>query len=165
MSDYRRAFLEGGTFFFTVVTYQRCPIFTEESSVNLLRQCFKTTMAKYPFTINAIVVLPDHLHTIWTLPDGESDFSTRWKIVKAAFSQHYSGFRVKDISKSMIKKNEKGIWQRRFWEHTIRSEEDYHQHCDYIHYNPVKHGLVSSPVSWKYSSFKDFAKKGHSCPK
>lgn len=160
MSDYRRVFLKGGTFFFTVVTYQRFPIFVEESSINLLGQCFQTVMTTHPFTIDAIVILPDHLHTIWTLPDGESDYSTRWKLIKGAFSRFYSGLKVKDVSESMIVKNEKGIWQRRFWEHAIRDEEDYNRHCDYIHYNPVKHGLVSSPIDWKHSSFKDFVQEG-----
>jgi putative transposase len=160
MPDYRRAFLNGGTFFFTVVTYKRYPIFKEEPAVNLLRWCFQTTMATHPFKVAAIVILPDHLHTIWTLPDNESDFSTRWKLIKGTFSRHYSGFKPKDISESMLGKNEKGIWQRRFWEHAIRDQEDFNRHCDYIHYNPVKHGLVNSPMEWKYSSFRNLVEKG-----
>jgi putative transposase len=117
-------------------------------------------MVAHPFAIDAMVVLPDHLHTIWTLPEGDSDFSSRWKMVKGAFSRRYSEDRTGDISESMCQKHEKGIWQRRFWEHAIRDEEDFNRHCDYIHYNPVKHRLVSSPVEWKYSSFGDLVKKG-----
>jgi len=160
MPNYRRAFIKGGTFFFTVVTYGRYPIFKEEPSINLLLKCFETTMVAHPFTIDAVVVLPDHLHTIWTLPEGDSDFSTRWKMVKGAFSRRYSGDRTGDISESMYQKHEKGIWQRRFWEHVIRDEADFNRHCDYIHYNPVKHGLVSSPADWKYSSFGHLVEKG-----
>lgn len=160
MPEYRRAFLKGGTFFFTVVSRKREPLFTSETNVNLLKKCFQTTMVAHPFQIEAIVILPDHLHTIWTLPDEDSDFSMRWRLIKGNFSRHYYGFNKEDISKSILKKNERGIWQRRFWEHTIRDEDDFNRHCDYIHYNPVKHGLVSSPSEWKYSSFMNFVRKG-----
>lgn len=160
MSDYIRNFLDGGTFFFTVVTYMRYPIFSEGSTINLLRDCFKSVMQIHPFEIDAIAILPDHIHTIWTLPDSEADFSTRWKQIKGTFSRNYSGKKHSDISESMHKKGEKGIWQRRFWEHTVRNQEDFNKHCDYIHYNPVKHGLVASPGEWEYSSFNDFVSKG-----
>ena len=160
MSDYRRAILKGGTFFFTVVTYRRYPIFKEQQSIDLLRQCFKTTIVTHPFRVDAIVVLPDHLHTIWTLPDDEFDFSTRWKLIKGAFSRNYSGLKPKHVSDSMGAKGEQGIWQRRFWEHAIREQEDFNQHCDYIHYNPVKHGLANSPCEWKQSSFRRLVEKG-----
>ncbi|MBN1643811.1 MAG: transposase [Dehalococcoidales bacterium] len=160
MSNYRRAFLNGGTFFFTVVSYMRYPIFKEESAVRLLRDSFKNTMKIHPFRIDAIVIMPDHLHTIWTLPDDESDFSIRWKQIKGIFSRHYSGNKTENITASMISKNEKGIWQRRFWEHVIRNQEDFNKHCDYIHYNPVKHGLANSPREWKYSSFRQFVERG-----
>ncbi|HEX9897130.1 MAG TPA: transposase [Dehalococcoidales bacterium] len=159
MSNYRRAFLKGGTFFFTVVTYMRYPIFDEETSVRLLGNCFKSIMKTHPFRIDAIVIMPDHLHTIWTLPDEDSDFSTRWKQIKGTFSRHYSGNKSRDITGSIISKSEKGIWQRRFWEHVIRNQEDFNKHCDYIHYNPVKHGLVNSPLEWKLSSFRKFVEK------
>ncbi len=160
MPDYRRAYLKGGTFFFTVVSYKRCPILKEEAAIDLLWQCFQTTMATYPFRIDAIVILPDHLHTIWTLPGDDPDFSTRWKRIKATFSRHYQGYIIEDISESMRRKKEKGIWQRRFWEHMIRDQTDFNRHCDYIHYNPVKHGLVNSPLEWKHSSFRKFVEKG-----
>lgn len=146
MPDYRRAYLKGGTFFFTVVSYKRYPILKEEAAIDLLRQSFQITMATCPFRVDAIVILPDHLHTIWTLPDNDSDFSIRWKRIKANFSKDYQGCVVEDISESMRKKKEKGIWQRRFWEHAIRDQKDFNRYCDYIHYNPVKHGLVNSPL-------------------
>ncbi len=145
MPDYRRAYVKGGTFFFTVVTYGRFPLFQQESAVNLLRACFRQTMVTHPFDIDAWVILPEHLHTIWTLPENDSDFSVRWKNIKASFSRQYKGYVAGNASQSMLKKGERGIWQRRFWEHTIRDEADYEKHCDYIHYNPVKHGLVSTP--------------------
>ena len=160
MSNYRRSFLKGCTFFFTVVTFKRYPIFEHESSIVLLRTCIKSTMIKYPFRIDAIVILPDHLHTIWTLPDGESDFSTRWKLIKSTFSHQYTGAKAEIDSASINRKHEKGIWQRRFWEHQIRDQEDFNRHCDYIYFNPVKHGMVVSPAEWEYSSFKSYAAKG-----
>lgn len=160
MPDYRRAYLKGGTFFFTAVSYKRHPIFKEETAIDLLRQCLQTTMAIYPFRVNAIVILSDHLHTIWTLPIDDPDFSTRWKRIKATFSRYYRGCTIEDISESMRRKKEKGIWQRRFWEHMIRDQADFNRHCDYIHYNPVKHGLVNSPLEWKHSSFRRFVEKG-----
>jgi len=160
MPDYRRAYLKGGTFFFTAVSYKRHPIFKEEAAIDLLRQSFRTTMSAYPFRIDAIVVLPDHLHTIWTLPENDFDFSIRWKRIKAAFSRRYRGSIVEDVSESIHRKKEKGVWQRRFWEHVIRDQADFERHCDYIHYNPVKHGLVNSPREWKYSSFRRFVDKG-----
>ncbi len=107
-----------------------------------------------------MVILPDHLHTIWTLPKNELDFSVRWKRIKGIFSRHYQGCSTEDISESIRRKKEKGIWQRRFWEHTIRDQPDFNRHCDYIHYNPVKHGLVNTPLEWKHSSFRKFVEKG-----
>ncbi len=160
MSDYRRAFLKGGTFFFTVVTYSRRPVFRHEASVGLLMQCLESVMETRPFRIDALVILPDHLHTIWTLPDDEFDFSTRWKLVKGTFTHRYSGREARHVPESMLKKGEKGVWQRRFWEHAIRDQEDFNRHCDYIHYNPVKHGLANAPAEWKHSSFSTFVDRG-----
>ncbi len=160
MPNYLRNFIKGGTFFFTVVTYMRYPIFEEDSAISLLTDCFNRVIKIYPFEVDAIAILPDHLHTIWTLPDGESDFSLRWKQIKSSFSRGYLGPRYQNLSESMYHKGEKGIWQRRFWEHTIRDQTDFNRHCDYIHYNPVKHGLTESPLQWKYSSFEKFVQKG-----
>ncbi len=160
MPNFRRYYLKGGTYFFTVVTFNRHPILKETTDINLLQQCFEIVNESLPFRIDALVILPDHLHTIWTLPDNDYDFSTRWKRIKAAFSK-----KVKDktpllLPESLALKKEKGIWQRRFWEHLIRDQEDFDKHCDYIHYNPVKHGLVKAPIEWKYSSFDQFVKRG-----
>jgi len=160
MPDYRRAWLRGGTFFFTVVTYKRYPIFEEEATVNLLNGCFQLVMDEYPYKMDAIVIIPDHLHCIWTLPSNDLDFSTRWKRIKATFTRGYAGGKAEVTSESMRKKKEAGVWQRRFWEHRIRDQEDFNRHCDYIHYNPVKHGLVSLPIEWKHSSFRKFVEKG-----
>ncbi len=160
MSDYLRTHLNGSTYFFTVVTYMRYPIFKEATSINLLKKCFQNVMKIHLFNLDAIVILPDHLHTIWTLPEDESDYSTRWKQIKGSFSRSYGGSNSRKITESMQKKGEKGIWQRRFWEHLIRNQEDFNRHCDYIHYNPVKHGLVNSPSEWEFSSLKKFVEKG-----
>jgi putative transposase len=160
MPDYHRVYVNGGTYFFTLITYMRYPIFKEETAIRLLKNCFQITMKKYLFYVDAIVIMPDHLHTIWTLPDGEFDFSVRWKQIKMTFSKRYSGNYSNKLTKSMINKKEKGIWQRRFWEHAIRSQEDFNKHCDYIHYNPVKHGLVNIPTEWEHSSFRKFVEKG-----
>ena len=112
--------------------------------------------------MEAVVILPDHLHTIWSMPEDDSDFSTRWRRIKEEFTKTYlanGGMEIQP-SESGKKKKERGIWQRRFWEHSIRDEQDFEQHLDYIHYNPVKHGLVKSPHDWPYSSFSKWVKKG-----
>ena len=109
----------------------------------------------------AFVDLFDHLHYIWALPENDFNFSIRWKHIKSDFTREYLRSRRIVVSESMRKKGEKGVWQRRFWEHLIRDQEDFNRHCDYIHYNPVKHGLVRSPVDWKHSSFLSFIKMGY----
>ena len=158
MANYRRLYVKGGTYFFTVVTQDRRHIFTEEKSTQMLRSAFKVVMDKNPFQVESIVVLPDHIHCIWTLPRDDHDFSKRWKGIKYRFSSNYkSSFATSD---SMKKKKEKGLWQRRFWEHLIRDQDDFNRHIDYIHYNPVKHKLARSAVDWPYSSFKQFMMQG-----
>ena len=160
MPEYRRAYAEGGTFFYTVVTYKRYPIFADEAAITRLQGCFRSVMFDLPYSTDAMVILPDHLHCIWTLPQGDADFSVRWKRIKAAFTRGYTGARRSSVSESMHTKNEGGVWQRRFWEHRIRDERDFNLHCDYIHYNPVKHGLASLPIEWKHSSFGEFVERG-----
>lgn len=158
MTNYRRLYEKGGTYFFTVVTQKRRPIFAKKENVQNLRDVFKKVMKNRPFKIEAIVILPDHIHCIWTLPKHDSDFSSRWKEIKYRFSMNYSGsFPASD---SMKKKKEKGLWQRRFWEHFIRDQEDFNHHVDYIHYNPVKHKLTMKAIDWPHSSFKRFMNKG-----
>lgn len=110
-------------------------------------------MQKHPYIIDAIVILPDHLHCLWTLPESDNDFPTRWRLIKTYFSRECETIVPENISLSKENKKERGIWQRRFWEHLIRDELDFKNHLEYIHYNPVKHGLVKAPKDWKYSSF------------
>ncbi len=110
-----------------------------------------------PFVMDACVILPEHLHCIWQLPDGDDDFSTRWRLIKSYFSRHLEC--DERISTSRMRKNERGIWQRRFWEQCIRNEDDYQRHLDYIHYNPVKHGYVKRSVDWPYPSFHLWLKR------
>ena len=153
--DYRRCYQPGGHYFFTVVTEQRQPLLIEH--IDRLRTAFHHGMERYPFTIEAIVVLPDHLHTLWRLPDGDADFSTRWMVIKRKFS---AGLKPGITNASKLHKREKGIWQRRFWEHHIRDEQDWQAHIDYIHYNPVKHGYCATPAEWPYSSFQRSVQQG-----
>ncbi len=152
MSNYRRAYLPGGIYFFTVVTLNRAPIFTDENRVEALRQAFRKVKATRPFEIDAMVILPEHLHCIWRMPEGDADYSSRWREIKKAASRR--------IGTATNARNERMVWQRRFWEHAIRDEEDWRRHVDYIHYNPVKHGLASSPGAWAWSSFGNALKKG-----
>lgn len=150
---YRRAKIAGGTYFFTLVTYQRQPFLTQSENIEQLRTAFRTIRAKHPFDIDAIVILPDHLHCLLTLPAEDFDYSTRWRLIKGHFSRHCQISPSQFVSPSRQKKQEKTIWQRRFWEHYIRNEEDFKRHFDYIHFNPVKHGLVDTVKDWEYSSF------------
>lgn len=152
MSDYRRVFIPGGCYFFTIVNYQRRPVFELPENVELLRTVFKRVLAEKPFKIDAIVILPDHCHCIWQLPGGDRDFSGRWREIKKCVSKNIGG--------EGKRPSEKDIWQRRFWEHLIRDENDWRRHMDYIHYNPVKHGLAPSPIDWPYSSFKKTVEAG-----
>ena len=135
-----------------MVTYQRQPLFTDPNHVELLRHAFRYAKARRPFQVVTIVVLPDHLHCLWQLPDGDSDFSNRWRIIKTAFSRY--------IPASLRRDGSKTLWQPRYWDHLIRDEDDFRRHLDYIHYNPVKHGLVTVPLEWPFSSFPRFVEKG-----
>jgi len=152
MSDYRRLYIPGGTYFFTLVAYRRQTIFADDARVELLRQAFREVKAKRSFDVLAAVILPDHLHCLWRLPEGDADFSTRWQMVKTNFSRH--------IPAKTRKNGAKTVWQPRFFDHCIRDEYDVHKHLDYIHYNPVKHGLVASPGDWPHSSFGRFVAQG-----
>ncbi len=166
--QYRRGRIEGGTYFFTVVTYQREKILCTPGNVALLRQVFTQVKERHPFKIDAFVLLPDHLHCIWTLPQGDADFSMRWRLIKTYFSRRCKlvGWveernpTTKLTTASRLRKKEQTIWQRRFWEHLIRDDEDFIQHVEYIHYNPTKHGLVKAPKDWAYSSFHRYVHDG-----
>ncbi len=157
--QYRRARKKGGTYFFTVVTHQRRKFLCELENVNLLRLVIKEVMNNHPFTIDAFVLLPDHLHCMWTLPGDDCDFSRRWRLIKGSFSRRCDS-RFKDgLSASRQLKKEQVIWQRRFWEHTIRDERDFTQHVEYIHFNPVKHGLTDMPKKMAVFEFPSLCKQ------
>lgn len=160
MPEYRRSFIPGGTFFFTVVTYNRIPILIDNDARRILRQAWLEFKGRFPFTTNAICLLPDHLHCIWTLPEGDANYSIRWKEIKRLFSKEYGRIFLTSthLTPSREKRKEAAIWQRRFWEHTIRDEGDYNRHLDYIHYNPVKHGLVDHVQDWQWSSFHRYVR-------
>lgn len=157
MPRYVRAFAPGGTFFFTVALLERDRKLLAER-IDDLRLAFREVRRERPFTIDAIVVLPDHLHCLWTLPPDDADFSTRWRRIKSIFSRSIE--RAERLSERRMHKHERGIWQRRFWEHLIRDERDFESHADYIHYNPVKHGHVTRALDWPHSSFHLYVKRG-----
>jgi putative transposase len=158
--EYRRAKITGGTYFFTLVTHHRRSFLCEDVSIDLLRESFRYVMQRHPFEIDAAVILPEHLHCIWTLPEGDSDYSMRWRLIKTFFSRRCGSDVKGQVSASRRHKKEQAVWQRRFWEHCIRDEQDWFRHVEYIHYNPVRHGLVKAPRDWKYSSFHRFVKEG-----
>jgi len=157
MPDYRRNRVEGGTYFVTLaVADRRSDLLVKE--VAALRASVSRANTLYPFSIDAWVVLPDHLHAVWTLPEGDCDFSTRWTLIKRGFSARVAAGESRSVSR--IAKGERGIWQRRFWEHTIHDEADFKRHLDYVHFNPVKHGFVSNAWDWPFSSFRRAVARG-----
>ena len=157
MPDYRRNFLPGGSYFFTVnLLERRRRLLTD--NIDLLRGSVRRVRRLYPFRIEAWVVLPDHLHCVWTLPPGDGDFAVRWRLIKLLFSKGLP--REERLSAVRQRRNERGIWQRRYWEHTLRDEKDFQAHVDYVHINPVKHGLVKRVADWPYSTFHRYVKTG-----
>lgn len=162
MPEYRRAFEPGGIFFFTVVSHQRRRFLRTPMARTLLRQAIREVMAAAPFEMTAIILLPDHLHAIWQLPDDDGDFSTRWGRIKKGFTDRWlrAGGGEETVTVSRRQHRERGVWQRRFWEHVIRDKADMIAHLDYIHYNPIKHGLATCPHAWPYSSFHRYVRQG-----
>lgn len=156
MSHYRRSFVPGGCFFFSVTLADRRSCLLVEE-VERLRQAYAVTHQSLPFLTQAVCILPDHLHAIWTLPAQDSDYARRWSLLKSSFSRALP--MAENRSRSKCVKREKGIWQRRYWEHQIKDEEDLQRHIDYIHYNPVKHGLVEQVGDWPYSSFHRYVQR------
>lgn len=157
MPDYRRVRVAGGCYFFTVALLDRRSDLLVRQ-VDLLREAVRAAKASRPFHIDAWVVLPDHMHCLWTLPEGDADYSGRWRDIKKRFSRALPRTEIVPVGRTG--RGERGIWQRRFWEHTIRDERDYVTHFDYIHLNPYKHGLVTSVRAWPYSSFHRYVKMG-----
>jgi putative transposase len=153
---YRRNRVEGGTYFFTVTLADRRSRLLVEHG-DLLREAFSIVRKQRPFTIVAISVMPEHIHAIWTLPEGDADYSGHWRAIKSRFTRSLSG---NGGALSRNRKGEHAVWQRRFWEHTIRDDEDLARHVAYIHYNPVKHGLVKQVKDWPLSSFHRFVREG-----
>jgi len=156
MSDYIRPQTSGATIFFTVNLANRSSDLLVRE-VDGLRDAFMRTISGRRFYIDAVVILPDHLHMVMTLPDGDSDYATRWRVIKARFSRGVNKGRVRG---SHVRRCERGVWQRRYWEHHIRDEADYHAHVEYCWKNPVKHGLVERPTDWPYSSIHRDIREG-----
>ncbi|WP_022949761.1 REP-associated tyrosine transposase [Methylohalobius crimeensis] len=154
---YRRADVAGGTYFFTVNLAERKRTLLVDH-VDVLRNVLREVKSRHPFHIDAMVILPDHLHVVWTLPEGDCDHPTRWMLIKTGFSRRIPAGEQRNQSR--MTKGERGIWQRRYWEHLIRNERDYGRHEDYIHYNPVKHGYVKRVMDWPYSTFHREVERG-----
>jgi putative transposase len=156
MSRYRRSLADGATFFFTVnLADRRSHLLTDE--IDRLRHAWRTVREQHPFEDISACILPDHIHTIWQLPNGDADFGKRWGNIKRQFSKGLPAAESRTVSK--IAKREKGIWQRRFWEHQIRDDLDLQRHVDYIHHNPVKHGYVKCAQDWPHSSFHRYVRE------
>ncbi len=158
MTEYRRAWLPGGTWFFTVNLAERSGNRLLVDRIDLLRTAFRNVRRRHPFSLDAVVILPDHLHCIWTLPPSDSDFSSRWNLIKGQFARGIE--KGEWVSQSRSQRGERGIWQRRFWEHQIRDDGDFNRHVDYVHWNPIKHGWVRRVADWPYSSFHDYVRRG-----
>ncbi|MFO1431082.1 MAG: transposase [Candidatus Competibacteraceae bacterium] len=158
MPDYRRHRVTGGIYFFTVNLLERYPNDLLVRHIELLRAVVRSVRKKRPFQIDAWVILPDHLHCVWTLPTGDDDFTERWRSIKQDFSRGLPA--TEHRSAVRIARGERGIWQRRFWEYTIRDDEDYAAHIDYVHINPVKHGYVKRVADWPYSTFHRDVERG-----
>jgi putative transposase len=162
MANYRRFRVPGATVFLTIVTFQRAPLLSREASVELLRTAMRQVMNDQPFEVPAAVVLPDHVHFLWTMPTDDSDYSRRVGRIKALFSRSFrdEGHRLPGVGESRRRHREANVWQRRFWEHTILDERDFEDHLHYIHYNPVMHGCATCPHLWPYSSFDRWVRSG-----
>jgi len=162
MPNYKRKKLLGGYYFFTVVTHQRQAFLTDKIARDRLRSVWQHVSVCHPFKTTALCLMPDHLHCIWKLPDGDWDYSKRWSLIKRGFTRQWlmDGGNEKGQTLSRTKERRRGVWQRRFWEHCIRDEDDLVKHIHYIHYNPVKHKLVDRPGDWQWSTFHRYKTAG-----
>ena len=156
MVNYRRQHVSGGMYFFTVTLKNRQSGLLVDKA-GLLGEVMRAVQAKKPWETLAIVIMPDHLHALWKMPAGDDDYSSRWRAIKSGF--------VRSLAKTghVVDRNQRGeadIWQRRFWEHAIRDEDDLYRHIDYIHFNPVRHGQVSRVIDWPCSSFHRYVMQG-----
>jgi putative transposase len=156
--EYRRLWVKGGAYFFTVNCLKRQNNTILIDHIELLRQSIATVKRTHPFKIHAWVVLPDHMHCVIELPENDHDYATRWRLIKLIFSR---GIPQKEYRSDVRRlRNERGLWQRRYWEHLIRDEADYKAHMDYVHINPLKHGLVKQVIDWPYSTFHQLVEQG-----
>ena len=162
MPDFRRWFVPGGCYFFTVVVDGRRRLFDDQRAITLLGDVMRDCFAQWPVTVNAIVLLPDHLHTIWTMPTGDAAYPQRWGWLKKEFTKQWlaDGGPDRLVSVARQRERRRGIWQPRYWEHTLEDEHDFERHFDYIHWNPVKHGYVRCPYEWQHSSFHRYVDRG-----
>lgn len=162
MAEYRRYYVAGGSYFFTVVSKHRANFLCDELAREILGQKMRTCQARWPFRVDAIVLLPDHLHAMWSLPEGDDRYSQRWGWIKKEFTKAWlaAGGREQVVSKARRRRGDRGVWQSRFWEHQIDDEDDFERHFDYVHYNPVKHSLVDCPKDWAFSSFHRWVRQG-----
>jgi len=163
MSNYRRAKIRGGYYFFTVVCYKRRKNLAGELARKCLRNAFEKVRSKRHFITIAFCLLPEHLHCVWKLPEDDRNFSIRWSLIKKDFTMNYlkEGGDESTQSNSRLKHRHRGIWQKRFWEHQIRDVRDLQSHIDYIHYNPVKHGLVKDVDDWPWSTYHKYVESGY----
>jgi putative transposase len=162
MPDYRRWYVSGGTYFFTTVANHRRPVLCDTLARRCLHEAIQTVRATWPLELVAVVLLPDHLHSVWTLPQGDASYPTRWRRIKEEFTRAYlaRGGTESPRGISRLRQGERGIWQRRYWEHAVRDEEDLKRCVDYVHWNPKKHGYVSTVRDWPWSSFRRYVKLG-----
>jgi putative transposase len=156
--NYRRIWHHGGTYFFTVNLLQRRDNTLLIDHVQEFRDAVKKVKSKYPFKIHAWVILPEHMHCILELPQEDADYASRWRLMKSYFSKSIANTEYK--SEVRIKRKERGVWQRRYWAHLITDEKDYRAHMDYVHINPLKHGLVENVKDWQYSTFHRYVLLG-----
>ena len=152
MSNYRRVFVPGGTYFFTLVTWKRRPLLASEDRVDLLRDAFRHVRKTRPFALDGVVILPEHVHCLMRLPAGDADYPGRWREIKKRFSA--------GVDMRTNARGERLVWQRRYYEHTIRDDTDWRRHLDYLLFNPVKHGLVERVRDWPWSSFQHAVERG-----
>jgi putative transposase len=162
MPEYRRIKKAGGTYFFTVVTQGRHPILTSPEVRQALREGISQVRQAMPFSIEAWILLPDHLHAIWTLPEDDDRYAARWAVIKSCVTKRCKNLvgAGENVNLSMSRRQEGGFWQRRFWEHVIRDEADFQRHLNYLHWNPVKHGYAKTPMDWPYSTIHRFVAQG-----
>ena len=158
MRTYVRTRVKGGTYFFTVNLAERNGNTLLVDHIEALKEAFQRTRQDHSFTMPAFVVLPEHLHCLWKLPPGDNDFPTRWRLIKSRFSRSLPARERRSLSR--VRKNERGIWQRRYWEQLVRNEGHFQRCLDYIHYNPIKHGHACRAADWPHSSFLHWAQKG-----